>query len=136
MKTDPHTDLALLEHIRGRIARIEEYTNRERSTFYDSHLVQDAVIRNLQTIAESSQRLSDGLKETEPEVPWRAIAGFRNVLVHDYFEIDLEVVLDCRRPGSAEVGCRNGQDGAHRRYATILKVVGRFSGRPTPPRTA
>ena len=92
MKTDPHTDLAMLEHIRGRIARIEEYTNRERSTFYDSHLVQDAVIRNLQTIAESSQRLSDGLKETEPEVPWRAIAGFRNVLVHDYFEIDLEVV--------------------------------------------
>ena len=89
---DPQTDLALLEHIRGRIARIEEYTNRERSTFYDSHLVQDAVIRNLQTIAESSQRLSDGLRATEPEVPWRAIAGFRNVLVHDYFEIDLEVV--------------------------------------------
>ena len=89
---DPHTDLALLEHIRDRIARIEEYTNRKRSTFYDSHLVQDAVVRNLQTIAESTQRLSDGLRATEPEVPWRAIAGFRNVLVHDYFEIDLEVV--------------------------------------------
>ena len=35
--------MALLEHIRGRIARIEEYTNGERSKFYDSHLVQDAV---------------------------------------------------------------------------------------------
>ena len=50
------------------------------------------MIRNLQTIAESTQRLSDGIRATEPEVPWRAIAGFRNVLVHDYFEIDLEVV--------------------------------------------
>ena len=89
---DPEADLGLLGHIRGRIARIEEYTNGKRSRFYDSHLVQDAVIRNLQTIAESTQRLSDGIRATEPEVPWRAIAGFRNVLVHDYFEIDLEVV--------------------------------------------
>ena len=92
MRKDAYTDLALLDDIRVRAARNEEYTTRERSTFYDSHLVQDAVIRNLQTIAESTQRLSDGLRATEPEVPWRAIAGFRNVLVHDYFEIDLEVV--------------------------------------------
>ena len=89
---DPEADPGLLEHIRGRIARIEEYTNGERSRFYDSHLVQDGVIRNLQTIAESTQRLSDGIRATEPEVPWRAIAGIRNVPVHDYFEIDLEVV--------------------------------------------
>ena len=92
MRMDPDADLALLKHIRGRIARIENYTNGKRSKFYDSHLVQDAVIRNLRTIAESTQRLSDSLKAAEPEVPWRAIAGFRNVLVHDYFEIDLEVV--------------------------------------------
>ena len=54
--------------------------------------MQDAVVRNLQTIAESTKRLSVGLKGTEPEGPWRAIAGFRNVLVHDCFEIDLEAV--------------------------------------------
>lgn len=54
MKKDAHTDLALLEHIRVRAARIEEYTKMERSRFYDSHLVQDAVIRNLQTIAKST----------------------------------------------------------------------------------
>ena len=92
MKMDPRTDLALLEHIRDRIERIDGYTNRERARFYDSHLVQDAVIRNLHTIAESTQRLSDDLRATEPKVPWRAIAGFRNVLVHDYFDVDLEVV--------------------------------------------
>ena len=92
MKMDTEVDLTLLEHIRERIARIEEYTGGERSRFYDSRLVQDAVVRNLQTIAESTQRLSDGLRATEPEIPWRAIAGFRNVLVHDYFEIDLDAV--------------------------------------------
>ena len=92
MKIDVHTDLVLLEHIRDRISRIAEYTKGERATFHDSHLVQDAVVRNLHTIAESTQRLSKALRATEPGVPWRAIAGFRNVLVHDYFEIDLEVV--------------------------------------------
>ena len=85
-------DLALLAHIRERIARVEEYTNGEKSEFCNLHMVQDAVIRNLQTIAQSTQRLSDGLKATEPEVLWRAIAGFGNVLVHDYLEIDLDVV--------------------------------------------
>ncbi len=94
MKPNPQTDLVLLEHIRERISRIAEYTSRKRAAFYDSHLIQDAVLRNLQTIAESTQRLSNGLRITEPKVPWRAIAGFRNVVAHDYLEIDLEVVLE------------------------------------------
>ena len=69
MKMAAEADLALLEHIPSRIARIEAYTNGKRSTFCGSRLVQDAVLRNLQTIAESTQRLSDGLKATEPKVP-------------------------------------------------------------------
>ena len=79
-------------HIRECIARIREYTGGERTTFYDSTMVQDAVVRNLQTLAESTQRLSEALKNTEQEVPWRAIAGFRNVLTHGYLNVDLEVV--------------------------------------------
>ena len=55
-------------------------------------MVQDAVVRNLQTLAESTQRLSASLKATEPDVPWDSIAGFRNVLVHNYLGIDLELV--------------------------------------------
>lgn len=62
MTMGPQSDLALLDHIRARVARIDEYTNRERSKFYGSHLVQDAVVRNLQTIAESTQRLRNGLR--------------------------------------------------------------------------
>jgi len=63
-----------------------------RAAFYDSHLVQDAVVRNLQILAESTQRLSGPLKATEPTVPWNAIAGFRNLLVHNYLGIDLAAV--------------------------------------------
>ena len=49
-------------------------------------------MRNLQTLTESSQRLSDALKATEPQVPWRDLAGFRNILVHGYLDIDLQAV--------------------------------------------
>ncbi len=58
----------------------------------ESELVQDAVVRNLQTMAESSQRLSDEIKDTQPQIDWRAIAGFRNVLAHDYLGLDLETI--------------------------------------------
>lgn len=76
VKMGPQSDRALLGRIPARIARIEECANRERSKFYGSRLVQDAVVRNSQTIAESTQRVSDGLRATEPDVASRAVAGF------------------------------------------------------------
>ena len=92
MNSGQASDQVLLEHIRECIERIEEYTGHERSVFFDSNLVQDAVVRNLQTLAESTQRLSEAIKDKERDVPWRAIAGFRNILAHGYLGIDLEVV--------------------------------------------
>jgi uncharacterized protein with HEPN domain len=62
-----------------------------------SHTLQDAVLRNLQTMSESTQRLSDALKAAHPEIEWRRIAAFRNVLVHDYLGIDLETVWEIVR---------------------------------------
>ena len=50
---------------------------------------QDAVLRNLQTLAESTQHLSPALKTSHREIEWEKIAGFRNVLVHDYLGINL-----------------------------------------------
>ena len=88
----PGADQVLLAHIRDCLDRILEYTNAERSRFDASRLVQDAVIRNLQTLAESSQRLSSEIKGTEPQIPWRELAGFRNVLVHGYLGVDLGAV--------------------------------------------
>lgn len=95
MKPGVHADKALITHMLECIARIREYTREGRATFYHSGLIQDAVIRNLQTLAESSQRLSDAAKSSEPDIPWKNMAGMRNVLVHGYLgDIDLVTVWE------------------------------------------
>lgn len=85
-------DRVYLKHILRCIARVEEYTTGGRAGFFASHLLQDGVIRNLQTLAESSRHLSDAVKASQPSVDWKGLAGFRNVLVHDYLGVDLELV--------------------------------------------
>jgi uncharacterized protein with HEPN domain len=85
-------DLIYVEHMLECIDRIERYVESDRSRFMASEMVQDAVTRNLQTLAESSQRLSESAKKTQPGIDWRAICGFRNVLVHDYLGLDLETI--------------------------------------------
>ena len=72
--------------------RIDEYVGGNEACFRASQLVQDAVVRNLQTLAESSQRLTDAIKASEPDVPWRAISGFRDILVQDFLAVDVDVV--------------------------------------------
>ena len=73
---------------------ILEYTNALNAPRFDaSRPAQDAVIRNLQTLAESSQRLSSEVKGTEPLIPWRELAGFRNATSpHGYLGVDLGAV--------------------------------------------
>jgi uncharacterized protein with HEPN domain len=83
-------DTVYLRHIMECIRRIEEDVSEGRERFLRSHTLQDAVIRNLQTMAESTQRISDNLKRSHPEIEWHRIAAFRNVLVHDYLGIDME----------------------------------------------
>jgi len=81
-------------HVIECVQRIGRYCQNGEEAFRESQLVQDAVLRNLQTLAESTQRISDQLKSLHPEIDWRAIAGFRNVLVHDYLGINLERVWE------------------------------------------
>jgi len=86
-------DRLYLIHIHECIGRIEFYVGgKTEQEFEDSTLIQDAVIRNLQVLAESTQRLSDETKEKENGIDWFKIAGLRNVLVHDYLGIDIERV--------------------------------------------
>ena len=87
-------DAVYLRHIQECIQRIEENTTEGRDRFIASHTLQDAVLRNLQTMAESTQHLSEDLKAKYPDVEWHRIAEFRNVLVHDYLGIDMERVWD------------------------------------------
>ncbi len=86
-------DKLYLIHIIECIERIESYTARmEKDAFMASTLQQDAVIRNLQIMAESIQRLSNEAKEKHLEIDWYKIAGFRNILVHDYLGVDTEKI--------------------------------------------
>ena len=73
------------------IARIEQYVAGNREAFMHSTLIQDAVLRNLQTLGQSAGRISSALRDAHPEMHWRGIIGLRNVLVHDYLGIILDV---------------------------------------------
>lgn len=85
-------DAIYLRHILEAIRRVEANASIGHDAFLASHTAQDAVLRNLQTMAEASQRLSAAAKERQPGVDWRALSGFRNVLVHNYLGIDIEQV--------------------------------------------
>ncbi|MBN2001746.1 MAG: DUF86 domain-containing protein [Anaerolineae bacterium] len=86
------SDRLYLVHILECIERIERYTVGGYATFEADTLIQDGVLRNLHTLTESTQRISESLKLRYPAVAWRDIAGFRNVLVHDYLGVDLAQV--------------------------------------------
>ena len=87
-------DRLYLIHIDECIHRIEQYTSTGEDAFFSDAKTQDAVLRNLHTLSESSQRISDRMKTSQPQVDWRNIAAFRNVLVHDYLGIDLARIWD------------------------------------------
>jgi uncharacterized protein with HEPN domain len=71
---------------------VEEYTSEGLEQFLSDKKTQDAVLRNLQILAESTQRISPELKNAHSEIDWRGISGFRNVLVHDYLGVNLITV--------------------------------------------
>ena len=74
-------DAFYLTHMLECIAAIESY--RVAGDFESDERTLDAVLRRLQILTESSMRISGELKASWPEIPWRELAGFRNVVVHD-----------------------------------------------------
>jgi len=87
-------DRLYLIHILECIERLERYTAPGRDAFFSDTMIQDAVLRNLHTLSEFTQRLSDALKDRHPDVDWFSIAGFRNVIVHDYLGVDMSTIWD------------------------------------------
>ena len=86
---------AYLRDILEAIDKIERYTeNMNFEDFSDNELIQDGVIRNLEIIGEAVKNLPDDIKKDYSEVEWRKIAGLRDILIHAYFGVDLEVIWD------------------------------------------
>lgn len=75
------------------IAHIEQYMDGiTREQFFSSAQLQDAVIRRLLVIGEASKNLPPELRARYAAIPWNSIAGMRNVLIHEYFGTDTDVV--------------------------------------------
>lgn len=90
MKRD---DSAYVQHILEAINQIDTYLgDRVIEDFMASRMVQDAVIRQLEIIGEATKNLSNSSKIAAPEIPWRDIAGMRDILIHQYFGVDLTAV--------------------------------------------
>lgn len=87
-------DRIYIDHILECVEWITQYTGEGRDAFFSDRKTQSATLRELQTLAESTRRLSNELREAHPEVPWESISGFRNVLVHDYLGIRLERIWE------------------------------------------
>jgi uncharacterized protein with HEPN domain len=81
-----------IKHALDCIERILSYTGGGRAEFMSSALIQDAVVRNLQVMCESVSRIPESIQAEHPEIEWRGIAGLRNILVHDYLGVDIELV--------------------------------------------
>jgi uncharacterized protein with HEPN domain len=89
MTKDPRVYLA---HILECIQKIERFTTDGKPRFLKDEMVQDAVIRNFEIIGEAAKRIDDIYRAAHPDIPWRALAGLRDVLIHQYEGIDLERV--------------------------------------------
>jgi uncharacterized protein with HEPN domain len=82
-------DLVYLRHILDAIALVERYVSDVSwEDFQESQLVQDGVVRQLGIIGEAARRVSTSVQQAHPEIPWSDMVGMRNILIHDYFEVD------------------------------------------------
>lgn len=87
------SNIPYLKHVRDALARIEEFTSdMEYEEFTEDIKTQDAVIREFMVVGEATKRISTELRQKHPDVPWRRLAGVRDVLIHKYFEINLDEV--------------------------------------------
>ena len=85
-------DRERLLDIQEAIERIEKYATQGRQAFEQDELIQTWIVHHLQIIGEDARAITTTLRDQYPAVPWTNIIGMRNILVHDYFGIDTDIV--------------------------------------------
>jgi uncharacterized protein with HEPN domain len=85
----------LVEDIWEAIEKIQRYVaGLDHDPFIKDDKTIDSVVRNLEIIGEAANRLPENFRAQHPEIEWRKIIGLRNRIVHDYFNIDVEIVWE------------------------------------------
>jgi len=91
----PRDDRLYVDDILEAITKIRAYiAGCDYPAFEMDTKTQDAVVRNLEIIGEAAARLSDFTRAAAPEVEWRKIIGLRNILIHGYFGVSVQIVWD------------------------------------------
>ena len=86
-------DSIYVEHIIVSIERILFYIAEiDRSNFFKDLKTQDAVVRQLEIIGEATKKISFDFREKYPNIPWLDMAGMRDRLIHDYIDVDFEII--------------------------------------------
>lgn len=85
-------DVERLRDIKEAITKIEKYANGGEETFKANELIQIWIIYHLQIIGEAAASMSQEFTNKHPEIPWRDMIDFRNIVVHEYFRVDNKIV--------------------------------------------
>ena len=85
-------DTEKLRDICEAIENVQRYAARGKDAFRSDELIQTWVLYHIQILGEAAARISDEFQEQHQDIPWFKIIGMRNILVHDYFHIDLDAV--------------------------------------------
>ena len=85
-------DEVYLHHIYDSILKIEAYAKTGEDKFFEESHWQDAIIRQLEILGEASKKLSKKFREEYQDIPWKRMAGLRDILIHEYFGVDLNAV--------------------------------------------
>ncbi|MEK7164226.1 MAG: DUF86 domain-containing protein [Patescibacteria group bacterium] len=87
--------MIFLDHIINSINLLEEYIqDLKYQDFVNNYEKQDAVIRRLEIMGEAIRNIPEEFLDNYPEIPWRDIVDFRNVLIHEYFDVNIERVWE------------------------------------------
>ena len=91
----PRDSRVYLEDILEATRKITSYTaNLSQAVFVEDEKTFDAVVRNLEVIGEAVKKLPEDLRAQHPSLEWKKMAGLRDILIHEYFGLDSEIVWD------------------------------------------